>query len=41
MEFGLVSPEEAVKRSIKIDYIKLIDEKQAIIDKFISIMQSK
>ncbi|HNT59558.1 MAG TPA: ABC transporter substrate-binding protein [Rectinema sp.] len=38
---GLVSPDEAVKRSIKIDYLKLMNEKQATIDKFISIMQSK
>lgn len=38
---GLVRPEEAVKRAMKIDYIKLMEEKQSIIDKFTTIMQSK
>ncbi|HQJ22953.1 MAG TPA: ABC transporter substrate-binding protein [Rectinema sp.] len=38
---GLVQPDEAVKRSIKIDYIKLMNEKEAIIDKFTTIMQKK
>lgn len=38
---GLVQPEEAVKRAMKIDYLKLMDEKQSIIDKFTAIMQSK
>lgn len=38
---GLVQPEEAVKRAMKIDFLKLMDEKQSIIDKFTAIMQSK
>ncbi len=38
---GLVQPDEAVKRAITIDYVKLMNEKQSIIDKFIAIMQSK
>ncbi len=38
---GLVQPEEAVKRAMKIDYLKLMEEKQSIIDKFTAIMQSK
>lgn len=35
------SPEEAVKRSIKIDYVKLKTEKQETIKKFTDIMQGK
>ncbi len=35
------SPEEAVKRSIKIDYVKLMAEKQATTRKFTDIMQGK
>lgn len=38
---GLVTPDEAVKRAMKIDYLKLMDEKAAIIDKFTGIMQKK
>jgi iron(III) transport system substrate-binding protein len=38
---GLVSPEEAVKRAMKIDYIKLMNEKQATIDRFTEILQKK
>ena len=38
---GLVSPDEAVKRAMKIDYLKLMVEKQATIDKFTAIMQKK
>lgn len=38
---GLVTPEEAVKRAMKIDYLKLMVEKQAIIDKFTATMQKK
>jgi iron(III) transport system substrate-binding protein len=37
----LVRPEEAVKRAMKIDYIKMIDEKEGIIQKFSSIMRAK
>jgi iron(III) transport system substrate-binding protein len=38
---GLVTPEEAVKRAMGIDYLKLMAEKQATIDKFTAIMQKK
>ena len=38
---GLVSPEEAVKRAMKIDYLKLMADKQTTIDKFTAIMQKK
>jgi len=38
---GLVAPDEAVKRAMKIDYLKLMVEKQAVIDKFTEIMQKK
>ena len=37
----IASVEEAVKRSIKIDYLKLMAEKQATIKKFTDIMQGK
>jgi iron(III) transport system substrate-binding protein len=40
-DVGLVEPEEAVKRAMKIDYIKLMNEKQATIDKFTGILQGK
>ncbi len=39
--YGLVSADKAVKRAMKIDYIKMIDEKEAIIQKFGSIMREK
>jgi iron(III) transport system substrate-binding protein len=38
---GLVTPEEAVKRAIPMDYIKMIDEKQSMIEKFTEIMMKK
>lgn len=38
---GLVPPDEAVKRAMKIDYLKLMAEKQATIDQFSAIMQKK
>lgn len=37
----IASPEEAVKRSIKIDYIAMMAEKEATIKKFTDIMQGK
>jgi len=39
--FGLVKPEEAVRRAMKIDYVKMINEKEGIIQKFSSIMRAK
>lgn len=39
-KYGLIHPSEAVKRAMKIDYIKMIDEKEAIIQKFSSIMRT-
>lgn len=38
---GLVEPEEAVKRAMKIDYLKMIDQKQSIIEKFSVIMRQR
>jgi iron(III) transport system substrate-binding protein len=38
---GLVAPEEAVKRAMKIDYLKLMVDKQATIDKFTEILQKR
>ncbi|MBL8966620.1 MAG: ABC transporter substrate-binding protein [Spirochaetaceae bacterium] len=38
---GLVEPAEAVKRAMKIDYLKLMADKQATIDKFTEILRSK
>jgi iron(III) transport system substrate-binding protein len=38
---GLVNPDEAVKRAMKIDYLDLMVQKQATIDKFTAIMQKK
>lgn len=35
------SPEEAVKRSIKIDYVAMMEQKQATIKKFTDILQGK
>jgi iron(III) transport system substrate-binding protein len=40
-KFGLPSPEEAVKRAIKVDYLQMIAEKEATIKKFADIMQGK
>jgi iron(III) transport system substrate-binding protein len=39
--FGLPSPDDAVKRAIKVDYLKMIAEKEATIKKFTEIMQAK
>jgi len=39
--YGLVPPPEAVKRAMKIDYVKMINEKEAIIQKFTNIMRAK
>ncbi len=38
---GLPSPEDAVKRSMKIDYIKIMNDKEAMIQKFNAIMKLK
>ena len=40
-KFGLPAPEDAVKRAIKVDYLKMIAEKEATIKKFTDIMQGK
>ena len=40
-DLPISDPEEAVKRSIKIDYLELIAEKQATVKKFTDIMQGK
>lgn len=40
-DVGLVDPKDAVARAMKVDYIKLMAEKQAVIDKFQQIMQKK
>jgi len=40
-KFGLPSPGDAVKRAIKVDYLKMIAEKEATIKKFTDIMQGK
>jgi iron(III) transport system substrate-binding protein len=40
-KFGLPSPEDAVKRAIKVDYLQMIAEKEATIKKFADIMQGK
>jgi iron(III) transport system substrate-binding protein len=40
-KFKLPSVEEAVKRAIKLDYPKMIAEKEAVIKKFTDIMQGK
>ena len=38
-KFGLSRPDEAVKRAMKVDYLKMIAEKEATIKKFTDIMQ--
>jgi len=38
-KFGLVAPEEAVKRAMKVDYVKMIQEKEGTIKKFTEIMR--
>ena len=40
-KFGLPSPDDAVKRAIKVDYLKMIAEKEATIKKFTDTMQGK
>jgi iron(III) transport system substrate-binding protein len=40
-ELPIASAEEAIKRSIKVDYKSLEDEKQATIKKFTDILQGK
>jgi iron(III) transport system substrate-binding protein len=40
-DIGLVEAQEAVGRAMKIDYLKLMAEKQATIEKFQKIMQGK
>lgn len=37
---GLVPPEEAVKRAMKVDYLQMIKEKEALIQKFSEIMRA-
>ncbi len=39
--YGLVQPKEAVKRAMKIDYVNMIGEKEATIQKFTNIMRTK
>jgi iron(III) transport system substrate-binding protein len=39
--YNLVPPPEAVKRAMKIDYLKMIDDKETIIQKFTHIMRAK
>ena len=36
---GLPPADEAVKRAMKVDYLKVMDEKESIIDKFQKIMR--
>ena len=38
--FNLVSPREAEKRAMKIDYLKMLNEKDSVIQKFTSIMRA-
>jgi iron(III) transport system substrate-binding protein len=38
---GMIEIKEAVKRAIPINYLKMIDEKQTIIEKFTAIMMKK
>jgi iron(III) transport system substrate-binding protein len=40
-KFGLPSPDDAVKRAIKVDYLKMTADKEATIKKFTDIMQGK
>jgi len=39
--YGLVPAKEAEKRAMKIDYLKMLDEKEALIQKFSTIMRGK
>ncbi|MHC1728290.1 MAG: ABC transporter substrate-binding protein [Syntrophobacteraceae bacterium] len=38
-KFGLVTPEDAVARAMKVDYVKMIQEKESTIKKFTEIMR--
>jgi hypothetical protein len=38
-KYGLPTPDEAVKRAMKLDYLKTMKEKEAIIKKFDAIMK--
>lgn len=40
-KFKLPSPQDAIKRAIKVDYPKMISEKEATVKKFTDIMQGK
>lgn len=40
-KYGLPPTDEAVKRAMKLDYLKTMDEKEAIIKKFDAVMRSK
>ena len=40
-KFGLPTPEEAMKRAIKIDYLKMMADKEATVKKFTEILQGK
>jgi hypothetical protein len=39
--YNLVSPREAEKRAMKVDYLKILKEKEEIIQKFSTIMRGK
>jgi iron(III) transport system substrate-binding protein len=39
--YGLVPPKEAEKRAMKIDYLKMLNEKEAIIQRFSTVMRAK
>jgi iron(III) transport system substrate-binding protein len=40
-KYGLPSPDEAVSRAMKLDYLKAISEKESIIKQFDSIMRGR
>jgi iron(III) transport system substrate-binding protein len=40
-KYGLPSPDEAVKRAMKLDYLKTMQEKETIIKKFDAIMRGR
>ncbi len=40
-KFGLVAPEEAIRRAMKVDYVQMIQEKEHTIKKFTEIMQGE
>jgi hypothetical protein len=41
MGFNLVPAKEAEKRAMKIDYLRMLNEKEALIQKFTAIMRGK